>query len=49
MLTNFYILINPLLGEEERNIPTIVEVELRTAPLTVESSLQSFGVTDGGF
>jgi hypothetical protein len=41
--------INPLLGEEERDDPTIVGIEVRTAPLTAEPWVQSCGVIDGGF
>jgi hypothetical protein len=42
--------VNPLLGEEERDDPTIVGVEVRTAPLTAEPWVRSsHGVVDGGF
>ena len=37
------------LGKEEREAPTVVGVEVRTAPLATEPWVRSYGVVDGGF
>jgi hypothetical protein len=37
------------LGKTEQDTPAVVGIEVRTAPLTTEPWVRSYGVIDGGF